>query len=121
MDVSGEHQLDIAHSVFKRRLTFEGKVIEEEATQYQIGGEDDDEDGEEEGEVIMEKKECLRSYPAVASFPGLPTFSPQSKKVSKPGNEANLQYKCSTTKHCFYVVVYMKTSFISSMLCKANP
>ncbi len=33
MDVSGDHQLDVLHSVFKQRLTMEGEPIKEEAPQ----------------------------------------------------------------------------------------
>lgn len=31
MDVSGEHQLDVLHSMSKQRLTFDGKEITEKA------------------------------------------------------------------------------------------
>lgn len=50
MDVSGEHQLDVLHSVFKQRLGLDGFPIEEVAEQYQIGGE-----GEIGGEEGKEK------------------------------------------------------------------
>ncbi len=33
MDVSGEHQLDVLHSVFKQRLTTDGQPITEEKPQ----------------------------------------------------------------------------------------
>ncbi len=33
MDVSGEHQLDVLHSVFKQRLTTDGQPITEEEPQ----------------------------------------------------------------------------------------
>lgn len=33
MDVSGDHQLDVLHSVFKQRLTVDGVPIKEEAPQ----------------------------------------------------------------------------------------
>ena len=55
MDVSGEHHLDVDHSVFKQRLTLEGEFIAEEPEQYQIGA-GHEEDGEEEEEG-GEKKE----------------------------------------------------------------
>ncbi len=69
MDVSGEHQLDVAHSVFKQRLTLEGKHIEEEPVEYQIGEEAEEEEegvgkreGEKEGEkaVVGTEKKCGR-------------------------------------------------------------
>ena len=39
----------------------------------------------------------LVQYSAVplASFPGLPTFSPQSENVGKPGNEATVPLRSS--------------------------
>ena len=52
MDVSGEHQLDVLHSVFKQRLGLDGRPIEESAEVYQMGGEEGGEDGKErEGQV----------------------------------------------------------------------
>ena len=48
--MSGDHQLDILHSVFKQRLSLDGSPIEEEAEQYQMGGE-----GEEGGEEGKER------------------------------------------------------------------
>ena len=40
MDVSGDHQLDILHSVFKKRLSMDGKLIpEQKEEQYHIGAE----------------------------------------------------------------------------------
>ena len=64
MDVSGEHQLDVLHSVFKQRLGLDGAPIEEVAEQYQMGGEGE-EGGEEgkvkEGEVVVAgEKDCGR-------------------------------------------------------------
>ncbi len=71
MDVSGEHQLDVAHSVLKQRLTLDGKPIEEEPEEYQIGGEEEEGEGErKEGEgkverevkaVVENKVKCGRS------------------------------------------------------------
>ena len=46
MDVSGDHQLDVASSVFKSRLTLEGKIIEEEPEKIQVGGGAEEEEGE---------------------------------------------------------------------------
>ena len=64
MDVSGEHQLDVLHSVFKRRLGTDGKPIEETVEQYQMGGEGEEggEEGREgEGQVaVAGEKECGR-------------------------------------------------------------
>ena len=55
MDVSGEHQLDVLHSVFKQRLGLDGTPIEE-VEQYQMGGEEEEggEEGKErEGDVMV--------------------------------------------------------------------
>lgn len=63
MDVSGEHQLDVLHSVFKQRLGLDGVPIEDVAEQYQMGGGEGGEEGREKvGEVIVaqEMKECGR-------------------------------------------------------------
>ena len=50
MDVSGDHQLDVASSVFKTRLTLEGKIIEEKPEKIEVGGGvDNEEEGEEVG------------------------------------------------------------------------
>ena len=61
MDVSGEHHLDVLHSVFKVRLTHDGQPIHEEAEQYQLGeSKEEDEDekvNEEEAKKIKEKEE----------------------------------------------------------------
>ena len=65
MDVSGEHQLDVLHSVFKQRLGLDGVPIEDVAEQYQMGGGEGGEEGREKvGEVIVaqEMKECGRCY-----------------------------------------------------------
>ena len=63
MDVSGEHQLDVLHSVFKQRLATDGQPIEEPVEQYQMaGGEEGGEEGKEgEGQVaVAEEKKCGR-------------------------------------------------------------
>lgn len=64
MDVSGEHHLDVDHSVFKQRLTLEGEPIPEEPEQYQIGAgneEEGEDNGEgEEGGEKKEKKEATK-------------------------------------------------------------
>lgn len=42
MDVSGEHQLDVLHSMFKQRLTLEGApIIDEPPTKAVLASEDD--------------------------------------------------------------------------------
>lgn len=60
MDVSGEHQLDVAHSVFKQRLTLDGKRIEEEPEEYQIGEEEEEEEDGEGKKAVVESKKCGR-------------------------------------------------------------
>ena len=64
MDVSGEHQLDVLHSVFKQRLGLDGEPIEETVEKYQMGGEGEEggEKGREgEGQVaVATKGECGR-------------------------------------------------------------
>ena len=70
MDVSGEHQLDVLHSVFKQRLGLDGVPIEDEPEQYQMGGEEGGEEGGERvGEVAVagEKTECGRYTTRVES------------------------------------------------------
>ena len=57
MDVSGEHQLDILHSVFKQRLSLDGSPIEEEPEQYQMG------EGAEEGEGLEGEEEDAVAIP----------------------------------------------------------
>ena len=37
MDVSGDHQLDVLHSVYKTRLSLEGQPISEPSEQDQLG------------------------------------------------------------------------------------
>ena len=64
MDVSGEHQLDVLHSVFKQRLGLDGQPIEDSTEQYRMGaGEEAGETGREsEGQVGVAavKEECGR-------------------------------------------------------------
>ena len=71
MDVSGEHQLDILHSVYKQRLRLDGTLIEEEAEQYQMGGEGE-EGGEEgrvrEGEVMVAGDNQCGRYSTMAKM-----------------------------------------------------
>ena len=60
MDVSGEHQLDVLHSVYKQRLGLDGTPVEEVAEQYQIGGEGEvggEEGKEKEGGVEVKAEE----------------------------------------------------------------
>lgn len=45
MDISGEHHLDVLHSVYKIRLGEDGQPIVEEAEQYNLGASQDE--GEE--------------------------------------------------------------------------
>ena len=61
MDVSGEHHLDVDHSVFKQRLTLEGEPIPEEPEQYQIGaGNEEEGENNGEGKEGGEKKEATK-------------------------------------------------------------
>ena len=67
MDVSGAHQLDVLHSVFKTRLSPDGQPIHEETQKIELGtGKEEEKEGEEknkegekkvEGESKEEKKE----------------------------------------------------------------
>ena len=85
MDVSGEHQLDIAHSVFKQRMTLDGKYIEEEPEQYQVVGEEEEED---ETAVAVNKEKCGRYvlwyYESCAVCES--TFDVAVAMVQRPGN-----------------------------------
>ena len=49
MDVSGEHHLDVLHSVYKIRLADDGSPIVEEAEQYELGASQEEEGGQEAG------------------------------------------------------------------------
>ena len=64
MDVSGEHQLDVLHSVYKQRLGNDGVPIEEPVEEYTMGAEEEGgEEGKEgEGQVAVAtgKRECGR-------------------------------------------------------------
>ena len=57
MDVSGEHQLDVLHSIYKQRLSHEGEPINEKPEEIKLGEEHKDK-GEEnkEGEKKEEEK-----------------------------------------------------------------
>ena len=46
MDVSGEHQLDVLHSVYKQRLTPDGQPINEKPEEIKLGAEHEGEEGE---------------------------------------------------------------------------
>lgn len=41
MDVSGEHQLDVEHTMFKQRLTIDGNVINEQPTKSNLARDED--------------------------------------------------------------------------------
>lgn len=49
MDVSGEHQLDVLHSMSKQRLTFDGKEVTEKAEKTQLARDE-----------VAANKTCLR-------------------------------------------------------------
>ena len=46
MDVSGEHQLDVLHSIYKQRLTPEGQPINEKPEEIKLGAEHEDKEQE---------------------------------------------------------------------------
>lgn len=48
MDISGEHHLDVLHSVYKTRLSENGQPIHEETEQYELGA--SQEEGVQKGE-----------------------------------------------------------------------
>lgn len=54
MDVSGEHHLDVLHSVFKTRMSPEGVPITDDTQQYELGA---SEEGEQEAKQEDEDKE----------------------------------------------------------------
>ena len=54
MDVSGEHQLDVLHSIYKQRLTPEGQPINEKPEEIKLGAEHED---EQEGAAGEENKD----------------------------------------------------------------
>ncbi len=62
MDVSGEHHLDVLHSVYKTRLSEDGQPIHDDTEQYKLGASEEEgkegakEDGSE-GEEGGEGKE----------------------------------------------------------------
>lgn len=67
MDISGEHHLDVLHSVYKIRLSADGTPIQEEAVQYELGAsQEEEEELNENGEkkqkdtVIKKEEECGR-------------------------------------------------------------
>lgn len=45
MDISGEHHLDVLHSVYKTRLAEDGQPIQEDTEQYELGASKEDEEG----------------------------------------------------------------------------
>lgn len=57
MDVSGEHHLDVLHSVFKTRLGENGQPIQEDTEQYELGASKEGEDGQQEGDKVEGKLE----------------------------------------------------------------
>ena len=56
MDVSGEHQLDVLHSIYKQRLTPEGQPINEQPEEIKLGAEHEEE-GQEGAPPAGENKE----------------------------------------------------------------
>lgn len=47
MDISGEHHLDVLHSVYKTRLSQDGQPIHEETEEYELGASKEGEEKEE--------------------------------------------------------------------------
>ena len=63
MDVSGEHQLDVLHSVYKTRLSVDGQPIHEDTEQYEIGGTKEGDDViADDKQVEVEEKKCGRYH-----------------------------------------------------------
>ncbi len=61
MDVSGDHQLDVLHSVYKTRLSLDGQPISEATEQYKLGTVATDTEGKNTDTKQEEKKpECGR-------------------------------------------------------------
>ena len=56
MDVSGEHQLDVLHSIYKQRLSPEGQPINEIPEEIKLGTEHDGEEGGEGGKKNKEEE-----------------------------------------------------------------
>lgn len=68
MDVSGEHQLDVLHSIYKQRLSPEGQPINEEPEEIKLGTEHKEEEGEnkkeeEKPKQEQQKKEVVKKEP----------------------------------------------------------
>lgn len=59
MDVSGEHQLDVEHTMYKQRLTIDGEVINESPTKSVLAR-----DETEEGKAGAANKTCGSCYGA---------------------------------------------------------
>lgn len=59
MDISGEHHLDVLHSVFKVRLSDDGQPIHEEAEEYQLGVPKEEEEGGK-GEGMLKEETVLK-------------------------------------------------------------
>lgn len=57
MDVSGEHHLDVFHSVFKTRLSVDGQPIQEESEQYDLGAANKEDEGAQKTAKETEKEE----------------------------------------------------------------
>ena len=65
MDVSGEHQLDVLHSIYKQRLSPEGEPINEKPEEIKLGakheeggeGEDKEKAAQDGAKQEAEKKE----------------------------------------------------------------
>ena len=57
MDVSGEHQLDVLHSMLKQRLSVTGSEIAEKPRESQL---EHDEEQQGEAKPAEDDKKCLR-------------------------------------------------------------
>lgn len=65
MDVSGDHQLDVLHSVYKTRLSMDGNPISEPTEEYNLGTvaaqtDGDNSDKKEEDEKQEGRDKCGR-------------------------------------------------------------
>ena len=55
MDVSGDHQLDVLHSVYKQRLTMDGQPITEQEPEPIQMGPVEESQAANETEVVVDK------------------------------------------------------------------
>ena len=80
MDVSGEHQLDVLHSIYKQRLTPEGQPINEQPEEIKLGAEHEEEgqegappagenkEGEKQGKPPQDNKQVAKKEDACGRY-----------------------------------------------------